>query len=147
VWTLGGTPLVRRLAFPLFLLFFMVPDTGGPLQPGDAAPSASGQQTGRRGVERALDSRDPRRQCAGAREPEVERCGGVQRHPVAAFLTFLSLVYGYFFEKKQWLRVVLFFSTIPIAIIANAGRVTVTALVTQIKAELAEGFFHELRAG
>jgi exosortase/archaeosortase family protein len=40
-------------------------------------------------------------------------------------------------------RTVLFFSTIPIAIIANGSRVTITALVTQIKAELAEGFFHE----
>jgi exosortase/archaeosortase family protein len=39
--------------------------------------------------------------------------------------------------------VVLFFSTIPIAIIANASRVTITGIMTQVKAELAEGFFHE----
>jgi exosortase/archaeosortase family protein len=39
--------------------------------------------------------------------------------------------------------VVLFFSTIPIAIIANASRVTITGIMTQIKADLAEGFFHE----
>ena len=52
-------------------------------------------------------------------------------------------MYGYFFEKRTWVRVVLFFSTIPIAIVANGSRVTATALVTLIKAELAEGFFHE----
>jgi exosortase len=70
----------------------------------------------------------------------VEACSGIRS---LLSLTFLSLVYGYFFEKKIWMRVVLFFSTIPIAIIANGSRVTLTALFTQIKAELAEGFFHE----
>src|SRR5205085_1338035 len=70
----------------------------------------------------------------------VEACSGIRS---LLSLTFLSLVYGYFFEKKYWVRVVLFISTIPIAIIANAGRVTVTALVTQVRADLAEGFFHE----
>jgi len=43
----------------------------------------------------------------------------------------------------MWIRVVLFFSTIPIAIIANAGRVTITGIIAQIKPELAEGLFHE----
>ena len=52
-------------------------------------------------------------------------------------------MYGYFFERKTWVRVVLFFSTIPIAIIANASRVTMTGIITQVKPELAEGFFHE----
>ena len=31
----------------------------------------------------------------------------------------------------------------PIAIVANAGRVTITGIMTQVKPELAEGFFHE----
>jgi len=70
----------------------------------------------------------------------VEACSGIRS---LLSLTFLTLVYGYFFEKRTWMRVVLFFSTIPIAVIANGSRVTVTALFTQIKAELAEGFFHE----
>ena len=70
----------------------------------------------------------------------VEACSGIRS---LLSLTFLSLVYGYFFEKKTWIRVVLFFSTIPIAIIANGSRVTITGIMTQIKAELAEGFFHE----
>ena len=34
-------------------------------------------------------------------------------------------------------------STIPIAIVANASRVTMTGIMTQVKAELAEGFFHQ----
>jgi exosortase/archaeosortase family protein len=43
----------------------------------------------------------------------------------------------------MWVRVVLFFATIPIAIVANAGRVTMTGIVAQFKPELAEGLFHE----
>jgi exosortase len=70
----------------------------------------------------------------------VEACSGIRS---LLSLTFLSLVYGYFFERKTWIRVVLFISTIPIAIVANGSRVTITGIMTQIKAELAEGFFHE----
>src|SRR5260370_40480748 len=70
----------------------------------------------------------------------VEACSGIRS---LLSLTFLSLVYGYFFERKTWLRVVLFLSTIPIAIVANASRVTMTGIMTQVKAELAEGFFHQ----
>jgi exosortase len=69
----------------------------------------------------------------------VEACSGIRS---LLSLTFLSLVYGYFFERRKWLRVVLFVSTIPIAIIANASRVTLTGVLTQIKPELAEGVFH-----
>jgi exosortase/archaeosortase family protein len=38
---------------------------------------------------------------------------------------------------------VLFFSTIPIAITANAARVTLTGVIANFKPELAEGLFHE----
>jgi exosortase len=70
----------------------------------------------------------------------VEACSGIRS---LLTLTFLSLVYGYFFEKRTWVRVLLFCSTIPIAIAANAGRVTVTGVVSQFNPELAEGWFHE----
>jgi exosortase len=69
----------------------------------------------------------------------VEACSGIRS---LLSLTFLSLVYGYFFETRMWMRGVLFLSTIPIAIIANANRVTLTGVLTQYKPELAEGFFH-----
>ena len=69
----------------------------------------------------------------------VEACSGIRS---LLSLTFLSLVYGYFFEKRTWVRIVLLLATVPIAIVANAGRVTFTGIMTQIKPELAEGFFH-----
>ena len=70
----------------------------------------------------------------------VEACSGIRS---LLTLTFLSLVYGYFAERRTWIRVVLFLSTIPIAIIANAGRVTATGIIASFKPELAEGLFHE----
>jgi exosortase len=143
VWTMGGTLLVRKLAFPLFLLFFIVPIPAViynritfPLQLlasrlADDALTLLQVPVIREGNVLELPNQ---------KLNVVEACSGIRS---LLSLTFLSLVYGYFFEKRTWVRVVLFFSTIPIAIIANGSRVTLTALFTQIKAELAEGFFHE----
>jgi len=143
VWSLGGTPLLRKLAFPLLLVFFMVPIPAViynritfPLQIlasqlADGALNVLSVPVFREGNVLEL---------ANQKLNVVEACSGIRS---LLSLTFLSLVYGYFFERRTWVRVVLFFSTIPIAIIANGSRVTATALVTLIKAELAEGFFHE----
>jgi len=35
-------------------------------------------------------------------------------------------------------------ATIPVAIIANAGRVTITGVLSEINPQLAQGFFHSL---
>ena len=44
----------------------------------------------------------------------------------SAPLRFLLLVYLCFFQKMARVRVVLFLVTIPIAIVADAGRMTIT---------------------
>jgi exosortase len=143
VWLLGGTRYVRIFAFPLFLLFFMVPipsviynSLTFPLQmraseTAEWAIDFLGIPIIREGNVLEL---------ASQKLNVVEACSGIRS---LLTLTFLSLVYGYFAEKRMWLRVVLFFATIPIAIIANAGRVTLTGIVSEIKPELAEGLFHE----
>jgi len=143
VLLLGGTEYLKTFSFPLFLLFFMVPipaviynQITFPLQ-----------LLASRAAENAIDLL----QIPVYREgniltlPQqtlnvVEACSGIRS---LLTLTFLSLVYGYFFEKRIWVRVVLFCSTIPIAIAANAGRVTFTGVISQFKPELAEGWFHE----
>jgi exosortase len=142
VWLLGGTPLLRKLAFPLFLLLFMVPIPAVlynritfPLQLlasqlADSALSLLGIPVLREGNVLELPNQTL---------SVVEACSGIRS---LLSLTFLSLVYGYFFEKRLWMRVVLFFSTIPIAIVANGSRVTLTGILTEVKPELAEGFFH-----
>ena len=59
-------------------------------------------------------------------------------------LSFLSLVYGFFFDSKPWMKWALLAATIPIAITANASRVALTGILTEFNPDLAEGFFHLL---
>jgi exosortase len=143
VLLLGGKEYLRIFAFPLFLLFFMVPipaviysQITFPLQIkasqlAEAAISLLGIPIMREGNVLVLASQSL---------DVVEACSGIRS---LLTLTFLSLVYGYFCEKRIWIRVALFFSTIPIAILANAGRVTITGVIANFKPELAEGLFHE----
>jgi exosortase len=143
VWTVGGPPIVRKLAFPLFLLFFMVPiptvvynSLTFPLQILATRIAAAGLLAIGIPVMREGNILDlPNQQLS-----VVEACSGIRS---LLSLTFLSLVYGYFFEKRAWLRVVLFLATIPVALTANAGRVMVTGILSEIRSDLAEGFFHE----
>ena len=143
VLLLGGTQYLKLFAFPIFLLFFMVP-----------IPAIIYNQLTFRlqliastAAEQAIDLL----QIPVIREGNVlilpqqtlnvvEACSGIRS---LLTLGFLSLTYGYFFEKRTWLRLVLFVATIPIAIIANAGRVTFTGVISQFNPSLAEGWFHE----
>jgi len=142
VLLLGGTAWVRALAFPLFLLFFMIPiptvvynSITFPLQLLASRVSTQALDLMQIPVLREGNVLE----LAEQKLSVVEACSGIRS---LLSLTFLSLVYGYFFEPKVWMRVVLFVSTIPIAIVANASRVTLTGVLTEYKPELAEGFFH-----
>src|ERR1022692_2490285 len=142
VLLLGGTAWVRALAFPLFLLFFMIPiptvvynSITFPLQLLASRVSTQALDLMQIPVLREGNVLE----FAEQKLSVVEACSGIRS---LLSLTFLSLVYGYFFESKVWMRVVLFVSTIPIAIVANASRVTLTGVLTEYKPELAEGFFH-----
>jgi exosortase len=143
VLTLGGIPFVRKLLFPLLLLFLMVPiptviynELTFPLQ-----ILASRLAAGALSVLGIPVLRDGNiLELANGRLSVVEACSGIRS---LLSLTFLSLVYGYFFEKKNWIRVALFLATIPVAILANGSRVTMTGILYEIRPELAEGFFHE----
>ena len=142
VLLLGGTAWVRTLAFPLFLLFFMIPiptvvynSITFPLQLLASRVSTQALDLMQIPVLREGNVLE----LAQQRLSVVEACSGIRS---LLSLTFLSLVYGYFFESQVWMRVVLFVFTIPIAIVANASRVTLTGVLTEYKPELAEGFFH-----
>lgn len=140
---LSGFPVLRKLAFPILLLFFMVPIPSvifnGITFPLQILASRTAEQA------LALLQIPVLREgnileLAEQRLSVVEACSGIRS---LLSLTFLSLVYGHFFEKRVWLRILLFVATIPIAIVANAGRVTLTGVLTDLgKPELAEGFFH-----
>ncbi len=142
--SLGGKALVRELAFPLLLLPLMIP-----------IPAviynvltfrlqliASGV------AEWALDLlgypvlRDGNiLELASQKLSVAEACSGIRS---LLSLSFMALVYAYFFDTRVWMRWALLAATIPIAIIANAGRVTITGVLSEINPELAHGFFHEL---
>ena len=143
VWLLGGIRYLRVFAFPLFLLFFMIPIPAiiytrvtFPLQifasqVAETCLGLLGIAVGREGNVLELPN---------MKLNVVEACSGIRS---LLSLTFLSLVYGYFFDNNSRIRVLLFLSTIPIAIVANAGRVTITGILAQFKPEWAEGLVHE----
>jgi exosortase len=139
---LGGIPALRILAFPLVLLFFMVPipsviytQITFPLQlfasqVAEFSLNLMGYAVLRDGNVLEL---------ASQKLSVVEACSGIRS---LLSLTFLSLVYSFFFDHRVWMRYFLFMATIPIAIIANSGRVTFTGILSEIRPELAHGFFH-----
>jgi exosortase len=141
---LGGTQLVRALIFPLLLLPFMIPipaviynQITFPLQlfasrVAEVTLSVLGIPVLRDGNVLEL---------ASQKLSVAEACSGIRS---LLSLSFLSLVYAYFFDKKLWMRWVLLVATMPIAILANSGRVTITGILSEIDTNLAHGFFHSL---
>ncbi|MGA7414385.1 MAG: exosortase/archaeosortase family protein [Bryobacteraceae bacterium] len=71
----------------------------------------------------------------------AEACSGIRS---LLSLSFLSLVYAYFRDNRTWVRWVLFLSTIPIAIGANAIRVALTGVFSEVNTKLAQGAYHEV---
>ncbi|MCL5742646.1 MAG: exosortase [Acidobacteria bacterium] len=139
---LGGTRYLRALAFPLFLLLFMVPIPAivynritFPLQ----LIASQAAETALSLVQIPVLREGNILELPDQRLSVVEACSGIRS---LLTLSFLALVYAYFFDRKPWMRAVLFVATLPIAIAANASRVTLTGVLAEYKPELAEGFFH-----
>lgn len=139
---LGGTHALRVLFFPLLLLCFMIPIPSViynritfPLQIFASQVAAEALEI--LGVPVLRDGNVL--ELPSQKLNVVEACSGIRS---LLSLTFLSLVYGYFFDKKPWMRLALFIATVPIAILANAGRVTLTGIMSEINPELAQGAAH-----
>lgn len=142
VMTLGGVPLLRSVLFPLVLLCFMIPipaiiynQITFPLQIFASQVAETGLSLLGIPVLRDGNILDLPQQ----RLFVVEACSGIRS---LLSLSFLSLVYAYFFDSRPWMRWVLLAATIPIAVLANSGRVTITGILSEYKPELAQGFFH-----
>lgn len=144
VLTLGGMHLLKELLFPLSLLFFMIPlptviymQITFPLQllassVAEITLNAIGIPVFRDGNVLDLPSQ---------KLSVVEACSGIRS---LLSLSFLSLVYAYFFDSKPWMRWALLIATIPIAITANAFRVTLTGIFSEQNPELAKGIFRSM---
>jgi exosortase len=141
---LGGWQVLKELAFPLFLTIFMIPlpaiiysQITFPLQLFASAVA----ETTLNSIGIPVLREGNVLELASQKLSVVEACSGIRS---LLSLTFLSLVYGFFFDKKEWMRWVLLGATIPIAIVANASRVTITGIISEINTEFANGFFHVL---
>jgi exosortase len=142
ILTVAGAQVTRKLAFPLLLLLFMVPipavifsQITFPLQMlasrlAELVLNFVGVPAFREGNILELPNQ---------RLSVVEACSGIRS---LLSLSFLSLVYAYFFDRDAWMRWVLLVAAVPIAIIANATRVTLTGLIGEYNKEWAEGVFH-----
>lgn len=138
----GGLQLLKKVGFPIFLLGFMVPipaviynQITFPLQM--FASGVAEKTLLLLGIPVLRDGNIL--ELAEHKLSVVEACSGIRS---LLSLTFLSLVYGFFFESRTWMRAMLLFATVPIAIAANAFRVSMTGVLYEYKSEWAEGFFH-----
>ena len=141
---LGGLRMAGALAFPLFLGVFLFPIPAMlyaqitlPLQ--IFASSVAEGILNFMGIPVLRDGNIL--ELAHHSISVVEACSGMRS---LLSLSFLALIYAYFFDKKVWMRGLLLAVTIPIAIAANAARVTLTGLVSDFRPDLAEGPLHIL---
>ena len=139
---LGGTRALKILAFPLILLAFMFPIPAIvyaratlPLQL--FASSVAEVVLNALGVPVLRDGNVL--ELASQRLSVVEACSGIRS---LVSLGFLALVYSYFFDRRIWMRWTLLAATVPIAIAANAARVTLMGLIGEYRVDLAQGFMH-----
>ena len=141
-----GWPLFRAVLFPWAFLFLMVPlpaiilqQFTFPLQMFTSKLSAwSLEAVGipvlREGNVIVL---------ASLQLEVAEACSGI-RSLVSLFT--LAIIYGYLLENRNWVRVVLACSAVPIAVLANVFRIFGTGLLGQLwDPDKAQGFFHEFQ--
>jgi exosortase len=141
---LYGWTHLRILAFPIAFLLLMIPlpaivfnKIAFPLQlfasrVGESTISAAGIPVLREGNVLVL---------ANTHLEVAEACSGIRS---LVSLVTLGLVYGYFSDRRFWVRAVIVASTVPIAILANGARVAGTGIAAHyFGPAAAEGFFHE----
>jgi exosortase D (VPLPA-CTERM-specific) len=70
----------------------------------------------------------------------VDACSGLRYvYP----LLLMGLLFGYFFHKKWWERLIVLFAAIPISVFSNALRIAITGyLTTKVSQQAADKFFH-----
>jgi exosortase len=70
----------------------------------------------------------------------VEACSGLRS--LMSMLT-VAVVYSLFFESHVWIRGLLIAAAVPVAVLANALRIALAAVLAEyVSPTLAEGFFH-----
>jgi exosortase len=142
IWTIGGTAVLRACLFPVLLLLFMFPiplyayqRMTLPLQSLAANLAAWGLDA----IGIPVLQLGNVLQLPDRKLEVVEACSGIRS---LLSLTFLAVAYGRLCENRLWAKLALVISTVPIAIVCNASRITLTGILTQYKPEIAEGTYH-----
>lgn len=141
---LYGWQRLRVLAFPLAFMLLMIPipaiifnQIAFPLQ---LLASNVGEYT-IRSVDIPILREGNVLILANAQLEVAEACSGI-RSLVSLFT--LGLVFGYFVDKRAWVRVVIALSSIPVAILANGLRVASAGVAAHNYGSAGvEGLFHE----
>jgi exosortase len=144
IWTFFGSPMLRRLLFPLFVLVLAIPlpaivfnQITFPLQL--LASHLASMILPLLGVPVLQDGNVI--ELPVMKLEVAEACSGI-RSLMSLFT--LAVFYGYFLEKTTARRVVLALASIPIAVAANVARIVGTGLCVQYWDPVkALGFFHE----
>ncbi|MBV9743840.1 MAG: exosortase/archaeosortase family protein [Acidobacteriia bacterium] len=139
---LGGTAILRALAFPLLLLPLMIPfpfydQLTLPLQfiasmLAENFLTVLGYSVLREGNILHLPTQTL---------SVAEACSGLRS---IYALTFLTLTYAYFFTPRSRARWILAAAILPVAILVNALRVTLTAIMGSYNPAWTEGTYHEM---
>ena len=142
ILTLRGFNTVVALMYPLCLLLFMIPLPGFvyekvtlPLQFVASAISERvleliGYSVLREGNILHLP---------GQSLSVVEACSGLRS---LFALSFLAQACAFLFDRRPWMRLALAVAIIPIAVMANSGRIVFTAFVGYHRPEWAHGVYH-----
>lgn len=144
VWSSLGTAMLRHLAFPICMLFFMIPipDTllnlvSFPLQL--LATKISANLIGYCTI--PVYREGNMLFFTGTNLEVAEACSGI-RSIVA--LTMLSAIFAHISPGATWRRVTIIFAAIPIAFIANILRITGTGILAHFYGDkVARGFLHD----
>jgi exosortase len=143
VWTIGGRPLLRGLAFPLAYVALMVPlpktwDDAITLPLQGIATSLAQSFFEALGWTVVRDGNVL--QLPGTRLLVEEGCSGV--HSLYA-LVALAVAWVAFVERPLWLRVALVAATLPVTVVANAVRVAGTGVLAhKVDPSWAQGASH-----
>jgi exosortase len=70
-----------------------------------------------------------------------EACSGIRS---LMAIVFMCICYNFFFVEGRWLRALILFMSVPIAILANAGRIVATGVASQNNPALITGTPHEM---
>ncbi len=140
----GGLATLRKLAFPLVLLLFMIPIPGilykqitFPLQLlasrlAESLLQLFGFMVVREGNVLEL---------VGQTLSVAEACSGLRS---LHSLLFFSLSYAYLFDPRPSMRWYLLIGTVPVTIVANSARIFLTGLLGEYDQALAQGIYHTI---